>query len=208
MVLVLLVGCANTQDKSGAAPDMAGNSIEGDGAGDMEKSISVAAGTPYADSVVLTVVPNKSAYTVQEVIRIDVKVENKAETALAYHLGSGSDLVPNAVQFYLHGMVPMFISEDDTGSENVQILKPGQVRFFELTFAPYTANRVDLWPGKQTDLSLFENTADYTVMEPGTYECEVRFVYVILPPAVEDASLEYEQAEKHWQTTTVAVVLE
>ena len=208
MVLLLAAGCAKAQEQSGAPPEVPENSIAGNTAGDMEKSISVAADSAGEDSVVLTVVPNKSAYTREDIIRIDIKVENRAENALSYHLGSGSDLVPNAVQFYLHGMVPMFISEDDVAGENVQVLKPGQVRFFELTFAPYTANRVDLWPGEQTTLSLFENNPDYTVVVPGDYECEIRFVYAILPPAFEDAALEYEQADKLQQRVIVPIVIE
>lgn len=121
---------------------------------------------------------SKSAYTTDEIVDLTVIIRNTGDKTLLYVKGSGSSLVPDALQVKLGDLNPVFYPMIMTSDYQVEILEPGQSVSFECPFAPYISDTGEIVYG-ENDISFFKEGA-FTPAPSGMIKGSISFAYMPL----------------------------
>jgi len=121
---------------------------------------------------------SKSAYTTDEMVDLTVIIRNTSDKNLLYVKGSGSSLVPDALQVKLGDLNPVFYPMIMTSDYQVEILEPGQSVSFECPFAPYISDAGEVVYG-ENDISFFKEGA-FTPAPSGMIKGSISFAYMPL----------------------------
>jgi len=128
------------------------------------------------DNVEVKVTFDQAAYDLNTVIGMTVTVRNIGGSELAFVIGSGSNLIPDALKVELGNLIELFYPEIATLDYQMDTLKPGEERVYECPFVPYTSKDGQTIFGFDKDISFFQ-TEDFTPAEPGSVPGQARFTY-------------------------------
>ena len=159
----------------------------------------------YPDLVVTAAVLERMAILPGSTFRVNVVIENQGEETVTFVIGSGSNVVPDALLINPEGLQPMRPVEGlgiATMDFQVDFLEPGEVLNFDLyvraiqpnvNFANYS---FELFQSEQEFIgdmdweTLSQRFPDLIAVAPGSYTISVYFLYSIAPDSNMNVNLE------------------
>ena len=134
------------------------------------------------ENVLITLSFDRPYYTHSQILGLTATVTNIGEEVIVFQKGSGSNLVPDALQVALGELVPLFRPAIATMDMQYMSLEPGESTTFELPFAPYVPAEPDPQFGPLVgfvdDLEFFQND-EWVRAEAGDIAGSIIFSYAV-----------------------------
>lgn len=186
MLVLALGGCADagtSGSQAGAEPPAGGSQ-----AAESETEPIVTGFAVHSDFIGMDITVDKTLYDHDSIIATKVVITNVSDQTIAYVMGSGANIAPDALAYNLDNLVKLFVPQVMTMDYRVEVLEPGQTLELDLNFAPYIAKDENALIGTDKTIEDFKND-DFTEAPAGTVNGKAVFTFRRLPADADENAL-------------------
>ena len=134
----------------------------------------------HDENVMVSLSFDSPGHTLGNIINIFAEITNISEETLIFQVGSGSNLVPDALTVQVGALTPLFIPGIMTMDMQTGALEPGETIKFELPFAPYTyVGEGFAWAPPDSGIEYFSEGDEWEAVPSGEIAGTMAFSYVI-----------------------------
>lgn len=134
--------------------------------------------TTSDENIEMTISFTQPNFTLDEAIASTLTVKNTSEYPIFFTKGSGSNIVPEAMEISLGELAGMFYPQAMTMDMVIGEIQPGETLTFDLKFAPYISKNKDNFAfGTDKDIDFFKSD-DFTPALSGAVNGKVKLTYL------------------------------